>query len=183
VYVGDALLARRCCLRGWGACQRQPDPSLAWLTRVGFGRQTSDADSGTLSATWILGAFLVTAALAEREGVDDLAQRSVRWRVSLRWSLVALFTVPVGATLISLDIYGPSARTYLTVAGREHSRSGRRLCASAVQLAKEIGFTRAADPRFVECERAAQVFLGSRARKQIRHSPVPVLILPRHADD
>jgi hypothetical protein len=60
---------------------------------------------------------------------------------------------------------------------------GRRLCASAVQLAEEIGFTGAADPRFVECERAAQVFLGSRAAKQIWHSPVPALILPRYADD
>jgi len=58
-----------------------------------------------------LGAFVVTGALAGREGVVDLAQRSVRWRVPLRWYLVAPFTVPVGATLISLAIYGPSART------------------------------------------------------------------------
>jgi hypothetical protein len=58
-----------------------------------------------------LGAFVVTAALARREGVVDLARRSVRWRVPVRWYLVALFTVPVGATLISLAIYGPSART------------------------------------------------------------------------
>jgi CAAX protease family protein len=64
-----------------------------------------------LSATWILGAFLVTGALAGREGVVDLAQRSVRWRVPLRWYLVALFTIPVGATLISLAIYSPNALT------------------------------------------------------------------------
>jgi uncharacterized protein len=56
-----------------------------------------------------LGAFVVTAALAGRDGVVDLARRSVRWRVPVRWYLVVLFTVPVGATLISLAIYGPRA--------------------------------------------------------------------------
>jgi uncharacterized protein len=54
-----------------------------------------------------VGAFVVTAAVTGREGVVDLARRSVRWRVPVRWYLVALFTVPVGATLISLAIYGP----------------------------------------------------------------------------
>src|SRR4249920_1588686 len=48
--------------------------------------------------------FVVTAALAGRERVVDLAGRSVRWRVPLRWYLVALFTVPLGATLPSLAI-------------------------------------------------------------------------------
>ena len=56
-----------------------------------------------------VGAFLVTYALSGRRGVADLARRSVRWRVRLRWYLVARFTVPVGATLISLVIYGPQA--------------------------------------------------------------------------
>jgi hypothetical protein len=35
-----------------------------------------------------VGAFLVTGALAGREGVVDLARRSLRWRVPLRWYLV-----------------------------------------------------------------------------------------------
>jgi hypothetical protein len=65
-----------------------------------------------------VGAYLVPAALAGRDGVVDLARRSVRWRVPIRWYLVALFTVPVGATLISLAIYGPRA-PHLPVAGRE----------------------------------------------------------------
>jgi membrane protease YdiL (CAAX protease family) len=56
-----------------------------------------------------LAAFLVTAALSGRAGVADLGHRSVRWRVRVRWYLIALFTVPVGATLISLAIYGPQA--------------------------------------------------------------------------
>ena len=55
------------------------------------------------------GAFFVTYALAGRAGVVDLARRSVRWRVRLRWYLIALLTVPVGATLISLAIYGAAA--------------------------------------------------------------------------
>jgi hypothetical protein len=56
-----------------------------------------------------VGAFVVTAAVAGRDGVVDLARRGTRWRVPMRWYLVALFTVPVGATLISLAIYGSTA--------------------------------------------------------------------------
>jgi hypothetical protein len=108
VYVGDALLARRCfCGDGAGVSDNLTE--LGRLTRVGSGRQTSDADSGMLSATWILGAFLVTTALAGRDGVVDLARRSMRWRVPIRWYLIALFTVPVGATLLSLAIFGSRA--------------------------------------------------------------------------
>ena len=56
-----------------------------------------------------IGAFVVTGALAGRDGGVDLAQRSLRWRVPIGRYLVALFTVPVGATLISLAIYGSQA--------------------------------------------------------------------------
>jgi membrane protease YdiL (CAAX protease family) len=56
-----------------------------------------------------LAAFLVAAALSGRAGVADLGRRSVRWRVGVRWYLIALLSVPVGATLISLVIYGPRA--------------------------------------------------------------------------
>jgi membrane protease YdiL (CAAX protease family) len=54
-------------------------------------------------------AFLVTAATDGRTGVDDLARRSVRWRVSVRWYAVALFGVPVAATLVAVGIYGREA--------------------------------------------------------------------------
>ncbi len=78
-----------------------------------------------------VGAFLVTGALAGRDGVVDLARRSVRWRVPVRWYLVALFTVPVGATMISLVIYGPRAWRRLPVAGRGRWRRWpRSLCSS-----------------------------------------------------
>jgi membrane protease YdiL (CAAX protease family) len=91
-----------------------------------------------------LGAFLVTAALNGREGVIDLARRSVRWRVPARWYLVAIFTVPVGATLISLAIYGPRAVTSPT-GGWPRALAGVAavflLQLLLFQLAEEIGFT------------------------------------------
>ncbi|HJV15307.1 MAG TPA: CPBP family glutamic-type intramembrane protease, partial [Propionibacteriaceae bacterium] len=92
----------------------------------------------------VVGAFLVTGALAGRNGVVDLARRGVRWRVPVRWYLVALFTVPVVATLISVAIYGPRALA---------APAGGWLPALAevtavfllqlvlFQLAEEIGFT------------------------------------------
>jgi uncharacterized protein len=91
-----------------------------------------------------LAAFVVTGALAGRDGVVDLARRSVRWRVPLRWYLVALFTVPVGATLISLAIFGPRA---LTSPLGGWLRALAEVAAVFVlqlvlfQLAEEIGFT------------------------------------------
>jgi uncharacterized protein len=91
-----------------------------------------------------LAAFLVTAALSGRAGVADLVRRSVRWRVSVRWYLIALLTVPVGATLISLAIYGPGA---LAVPPGGWPRALAEVAAVFVlqlvlfQLAEEIGFT------------------------------------------
>jgi membrane protease YdiL (CAAX protease family) len=91
-----------------------------------------------------IGAFVVTAAVAGRDGVIDLARRSVRWRVPVRWYLVALFTVPVGATLISLAIYGSQA---LTIPIGGWPRALAEVAAVFVlqlvlfQLAEEIGFT------------------------------------------
>jgi membrane protease YdiL (CAAX protease family) len=92
-----------------------------------------------------VGAFLVNAALEGREGVVDLARRSVRWRVQVRWYLVALFTVPVGATVISLVIYG-AHRALASPAGG-WPRALAEVAAVFVlqlvlfQLAEEIGFT------------------------------------------
>jgi uncharacterized protein len=56
-----------------------------------------------------LAAFIVIAAADGRAGVRDLARRTVRWRVPIRWYLIALFTVPVAATLAALAIYGAGA--------------------------------------------------------------------------
>jgi uncharacterized protein len=91
-----------------------------------------------------LGAFVVAGALAGHDGVVDLARRSVRWRVPVRWYLVALFTVPVGATLISLAIYGPRALTSpLGGWPRALAEVAAVFLLQLVlfQLAEEIGFT------------------------------------------
>jgi CAAX protease family protein len=86
-----------------------------------------------------LAAFLVTAALSGRAGVA-----CVRWRVPVRWYLIALLSVPVGATLISLVIYGPQA---LATPSGGWPRALAEVAAVFVlqlvlfQLAEEIGFT------------------------------------------
>jgi hypothetical protein len=68
----------------------------------------------------------------------------MRWRVPLRWYLVALFTVPVGATLISPAIYGPRALTSpLGGWPRALAEVAAVFLLQLVlfQLAQEIGFT------------------------------------------
>lgn len=91
-----------------------------------------------------LGAFFVTYAFAGLAGTSDLARRSVRWRVPLRWYLIALLTVPVGATLIALAIFGSDA--VATPPGgwpRALAQVGAAfvLQLALFQLPEEIGFT------------------------------------------
>jgi membrane protease YdiL (CAAX protease family) len=52
-----------------------------------------------------LSAFLVMAAMHGRAGMQDLARRSLRWRVGLRWYLFALFGLPVATLLCASVIY------------------------------------------------------------------------------
>jgi uncharacterized protein len=91
-----------------------------------------------------LAAFLVTAALSGRAGVADLTRRTLRWRVPARWYLIALLSVPVGATLISLVIYGPPA---LATPSGGWPRALAEVAAMfplqlvLFQLAEETGFT------------------------------------------
>jgi len=91
-----------------------------------------------------LAAFLVTAALSGRAGVVDLTGRSLRWRVPVRWYVIALFSVSVGATLISLVIYGP--RALVTPSGGWPPAVAEVVAVFLLQLvlfqlAEEIGFT------------------------------------------
>ena len=89
-------------------------------------------------------AFLVTAALSGRAGVVDLTRRSVRWRVPMRWYLIALLSVPVGAALISVAIFGPQA---VATPWGGWPRALAEVAAVFVlqlvlfQVAEEIGFT------------------------------------------
>jgi membrane protease YdiL (CAAX protease family) len=53
-----------------------------------------------------LPAFLVVGAIGGRAGVRDLARRSLRWRVPLRWYAVAVLGVPVLTLLGGLAFYG-----------------------------------------------------------------------------
>ena len=117
-------------------------PPIANSEVLPFGLPLHGVVGGVLGVG--LAAFLVTAALSGRAGVADLVRRSVRWRVSVRWYLIALLTVPVGATLISLAIYGPGA---LAAPSGGWPRALAEVAAVFVlqlvlfQLAEEIGFT------------------------------------------
>ena len=53
-----------------------------------------------------LPAFLVVAAMHGKDGVRDLASRSLRWRVGARWYLIALFAIPIASVLSATLIYG-----------------------------------------------------------------------------
>lgn len=53
-----------------------------------------------------LPAFVVIAALRGREGVRDLARRTFRWSVGLRWYLLALLYVPVASVLAATALVG-----------------------------------------------------------------------------
>ena len=53
-----------------------------------------------------LPAFLVVAAMHGKDGVRDLARRSLRWRVGARWYLIALLGIPVASVVCVSVIYG-----------------------------------------------------------------------------
>jgi membrane protease YdiL (CAAX protease family) len=55
-----------------------------------------------------LPAFMVVAATSGKTGVRDLAQRSLGWRVGVRWYLIALFGVPVATLLCASVLFGPA---------------------------------------------------------------------------
>lgn len=53
-----------------------------------------------------LPAFIVVAAMSGKAGVRDLAHRSLRWRVGIRWYLIALLGVPVASVLCASALFG-----------------------------------------------------------------------------
>jgi membrane protease YdiL (CAAX protease family) len=53
-----------------------------------------------------LPAFIVVAAMNGQAGVLDLASRCLRWRVGVRWYLIALLGVPVATVLCASVIFG-----------------------------------------------------------------------------
>jgi uncharacterized protein len=53
-----------------------------------------------------LPAFLVVGAMHGQAGVRDLARRSLRWRVGVRWYLIALLGVPIATVLCASALFG-----------------------------------------------------------------------------
>jgi membrane protease YdiL (CAAX protease family) len=53
-----------------------------------------------------LPAFIVVAAMHGQAGVLDLARRSLRWRVGVRWYLIALLGVPIATVLCASALFG-----------------------------------------------------------------------------
>jgi uncharacterized protein len=53
-----------------------------------------------------LPAFIVVAAISGKSGVQGLARRSLRWRVGVRWYLVALFGVPLASVMYASVLFG-----------------------------------------------------------------------------
>jgi membrane protease YdiL (CAAX protease family) len=53
-----------------------------------------------------LPAFLVVAATGGRAGVGELASRCLRWRVGVRWYLVAVLSVPIATLLCATVVFG-----------------------------------------------------------------------------
>jgi membrane protease YdiL (CAAX protease family) len=91
-----------------------------------------------------LGAFVVTGVTAGRSGVVDLTRRTLRWRVPVRWYLIALFAVPVAATLLALALYGPEALQSPPDGWPQALAEVAALFVIQLvlfQLAEEIGFT------------------------------------------
>lgn len=90
------------------------------------------------------GAFVVTAAADGRAGVRDLVARTLRWRVPVRWYLLALFGVPLGTIALAVAIYQGEALES-PADGWVHVIGA--VCALFVlqfvlfQLAEEVGWT------------------------------------------
>lgn len=81
------------------------------LSRQGFGLLPLDLPIPPFQwlasyAGLALPAFLVTAALDGRAGIANLLRRALRWRVGVRWYLVALFGVFGGVLLLALPLFG-----------------------------------------------------------------------------
>src|SRR3954447_11602827 len=53
-----------------------------------------------------LPAFIVVAATSGKTGVRDLAHRSLRWRVGVRWYLIAVLGVPIAVVLCTSTLFG-----------------------------------------------------------------------------
>jgi hypothetical protein len=95
-------------MNAWSSARRgvAAIPRIADSEIPPFGQPLHGIVGGSLGLG--VAAFLVTAALSGRAGVADLGRRSVRWRVPVRWYLIALGSDPLafGVTRIVLLTVG-----------------------------------------------------------------------------
>jgi hypothetical protein len=82
------------------AAQAGVIPGAGVPARIGI---APDEAAGVMIVLAILATALgVTAVRQGRDGVHDLLARATRWRVPLRWWLVALLAMPVGTLVIAM---------------------------------------------------------------------------------
>jgi membrane protease YdiL (CAAX protease family) len=91
--------------------------AVTWATAVPWFRVRTDVlpfdlpmwgSLGTIFGV-ALAAVLVVAASDGRAGVRDLARRSLRWRVGVRWYLLAVLGLPVVVLAGSIALFGTAA--------------------------------------------------------------------------
>jgi uncharacterized protein len=88
--------------------------AVNWATTIPWFRTRTDILPHDLPMWGSLGtifgvalpAFLVVAASNGRAGVRDLIRRSLRWRVAVRWYLVALFGLPIAVLVVATALFG-----------------------------------------------------------------------------
>jgi uncharacterized protein len=91
--------------------------AVTWATAVPWFRARTDAlpfdlpmwgSLGTIFGV-ALAAVLVVAASDGRAGVRDLARRSLRWRVGMRWYRLAVLGLPVVILAGAIALFGTAA--------------------------------------------------------------------------
>jgi hypothetical protein len=91
--------------------------AVTWATAVPWFRERTDilpfdlpmwGSLGTIFGV-ALAAVLVVAASDGRAGVRDLARRSLRWRVGVRWYLLAVLGLPVVVLAGAIALFGTAA--------------------------------------------------------------------------
>jgi membrane protease YdiL (CAAX protease family) len=145
--------------------------AVTWATAVPWFRARTDilpfdlpmwGSLGTIFGV-ALAAVLVVAASDGRAGVRDLARRSLRWRVGVRWYLLAVLSLPIVVLAGAIALFGTAALEALADNWRLLFTSVLPvllLQLALFQLAEEVGW---------------MGFL--QARLQNRHGPVKACLL------
>ena len=117
-------------------------PLRAGLDVLPLGPQGSESVGTLLGVTGA--ALLVTAAADGRRGVRDLVARSLRWRVGIRWYLLALFAMPLAVLAAATAMYGWAPARAIADSGPELLTRALPLLLLLIllfNLPEEIGFT------------------------------------------